>query len=135
MGLFWNREARKRAALFRSLSRDILLSMEKDRWPSCESVVMNEVDQIIKVSKKDFAEFPPGYNYEELALNVIGDITFREAVSGRYHFYAGELKPLGVQLKEVCVQSAYRAKNKGYLSEDEYYSFLDRLSGGIHSVG
>lgn len=135
MGLFWNKEARKRAMLFRSLARDILLSMEKDRWPSCESIVMNEIDQIIKVSEKDFAEFPHGYNYEELALNVIGDITFRNVVSGKYHFYAGQLKPLGVQLKEVCVQSAYRAESKGYLSEDEYFEFLNRLSDGIHSVG
>lgn len=132
---FWNREARKKAALFRALARDILLSMERDCWPSCESIVMDEIDRIIKSSEKDFSEFPPGYNYEELALNVIGDVTFRAVVSGKYHFYAGQLKPLGAQLKEVCVQCAYRAKNKGYLDEDEYYSFLDRLSDGIHSVG
>ncbi|MGM9602383.1 MAG: hypothetical protein ACI3W5_12495 [Faecousia sp.] len=135
MKLFWDREAKKKAALFRALARDVLVSMEKERWPSCESVVMSKIDEIIKASKEDFASFPPGYNYEELVLNVIGDVTFREVVSGQYHFYAGQLKPIGVQLKEVCVQSAYRAKNKGYLSEDEYYSFLDRLSDGIHSVG
>lgn len=135
MGLFGNREAKKRMSMFRTLARDMLVSMESQRWPSCEAIVMRDLDAIVKSSEKDFAEFPAGYNYEELALNVIGDITFQEVSSGQYHFYRGHLKPIGVQLKEVCVQSAFRAKAKGYLDDDDYYNFLDRLSDGVASMG
>lgn len=135
MELFGNREAKKRMSMFRTLARDMLASMENQRWPSCEAIVMRDLDAIVKSSEKDFVEFPAGYNYEELALNVIGDITFREVTSGQHHFYSGQLKPIGIQLKEVCVQSAFKAKIKGYLKEDEYYDFLDRLADGIASVG
>lgn len=135
MGLFGNREAKKRMSMFRTLARDMLMSMEKQRWPSCEAIIMRELDTIVKSSEKDFAEFPAGYNYEKMALDVIGYIAFQEVSSGQYHFYHGYLKPVGMQLKEVCVQSAFRAKVKGYLDDDDYHDFLDRLSDGIKSMG
>ena len=135
MGLFGNRETKKRMSMFRTLVRDILISMETMQWPSCETVVMQEIDAIIKVSKKDFAAFPPGYNYEELALNVIGDVTFCNVTSGQYHFYTGSLKPIGMQMKEVCIRCANKANERGYLGDDDYQEFLKALTNGIASVG
>ena len=50
MGLFGNRETKKRMSMFRTLVRDILISMETMQWPSCETAVMQEIDAIITVS-------------------------------------------------------------------------------------
>lgn len=121
--------------MFRELFRDKLLEAQNDQYPSCETALMARVDKIIRQSEKDFSSFPPGFNYEELALNVLKNLAFSEVTSGQYHFYAGQLKPLGLQLKEICVQSAYQAKKRGYLEEEDYYDFLGDLSSGIHSVG
>lgn len=96
---------------------------------------MKKVDALIKNSEKYFSSLQPGFNYEELALNVLGDLAFEEVTSGQYHFYAGQLKPLGLQMKEICVQSAHQARKKGYLGDEDYFGFLERLSAGIHSVG
>ena len=135
MGLFGNREVKDRMSMFRTLARDILISMEAPRWPSCEAIIMQEIDAIIKASKKDFAEFSPGCNYEELALNVIGDVTFQEVTSGKYHFYTGLIKPIGMQMKEICTQSAYKAREKGYLEDSDFHNFLEALTNRIASVG
>ena len=57
--------------MFRALLSDILDGLQIDRWPSCAEEIMKDVDASIKVSEKDFASFPSGHNYEELALNVL----------------------------------------------------------------
>ena len=57
--------------MFCTLARDMLRSIEKSQWPSCEIIVMNNLNAIVKASEKDFAEFPPGYNYEELAYEAV----------------------------------------------------------------
>jgi hypothetical protein len=96
---------------------------------------MAEVDKSIAVSEKDFASFPPGYNYEELVLNVLWDVAYNLVTSGTYHVYTGVLNFTGEQLKTVCHNAAKEAKDKGYLTEEDYKTVMSNLSYGIKTVG
>lgn len=135
MRLFWNPIAKRRAKQFRTITEEWIVSFQKSRWASCVDIVMPAVDECIKASEDDFLSFPPDYDYEELALGVIRNITYEMLMSGRFHVYTGVLKPVGYQLAEVCVQSAYRAKNKGYLTQEFYHEFVDSLYDGINTLG
>ena len=135
MKLFWNPKARKRATMFRELLVDTLESFQDDKWPSCEAIVMQEVDKIIAVSENDFASFPPGKNYEELVLNTLWDVTYGFVTSGNYHVYTGVLNFTGEQLRTICCKSAGAAKEKGYLSEDDYNGVMQNLSYCIKTFG
>ena len=135
MNLFWNATAKRRAKHFRAITEEWISALQKDRWPSCIPLVMQSVDECIKSSQDDFLSFQPDFNYEELALGVIRNITYEMVTSGHFHVYRGVLKPIGHQLTEVCLQSAFKAKNKGYLSEECYQEFVDSLYSGINTMG
>ncbi len=119
----------------RELAINTLERTQNSRWPSCESIIMAEVDKSIAASKKDFESFPPGYNYEELVLNVLWDVAYNLVTSGTYHVYAGVLNFIGEQLKSVCCSVAKEAKDKGYLTEEYYKIAMSNLSYGIKTVG
>ena len=135
MKLFWSPTAKRRARQFRALTEEWISSFQKERWPSCIPIVMPSVDECIKESRDDFLSFPPDYDYEELALGVIRNITYEMVTSGHFHVYRGVLKPIGYQLAEVCIQSAFKSKVKGYLSDEFYQEFVDSLYEGINTLG
>lgn len=135
MKLFWNPKAKKRAVMFRELLVDTLESFQSDRWPSCESIILQEVDKIIDVSEKDFASFPPGKNYEELVLNTLWDVSYGFVTSGDYHVYTGVLNFVGEQLRTVCCKAAATAREKNYLSEEDYNNVMNNLSYCIKTFG
>lgn len=135
MRLFWNSEIKRRAKLFRGIVLNLVLSGQDEKYPSCEQILMGEIDQAINNSEKELASFEPDHDYEKNALDVIYNTTFEMVTSGCYHFYAGMLKPVGMQLRHICVFCLRKALENGTISQQQYDEQILALSNGVKYIG
>ena len=127
MKLYWNKTAKNRATLFRSICVAIINDFQKDCWPSCEDIIMREIDASILQGESDFTLLSSDYNYDKLALTAVKNVTFYLISNGNYNVYPGVMNPVGLQLVEVCKQAAYLALNRGYLENKDYAAIIDAV--------
>ena len=135
MKLYWNKTAKNRAALFRSICVAIINDFQKDRWPSCEEIIMREIDASILQGESDFTLLSSDYNYDKLALTAVKNVAFYLISSGNYNVYPGVMNPVGLQLIEVCKQAAYLALNRGYLENKDYTAFINAVEESSTKMG
>ena len=130
-----NDDAARKANLFRDTVRNEIIALQKDNMPSCEDLIMKEIDSRIRSQQDEFEEWENDIDFYRVSIANLYNITFDMVASGQYHLYRGILNPIGQQLNHVCRESLKKACNKGYITQEEMHEQFEILSDRIRNVG
>lgn len=128
-------EAQRKANLFRETVRNEIISSQTSRYPSCESLLMEEMDSIILSRMDEFDAWENDVDFTKVAVSNLYNLTFDMAASGGYHIYRGVLNQTGSQLSHICRACLEKAHKNGYITESEKEDQLHALYESIKYVG
>lgn len=130
-----NNESQRKANLFRETIRNEVISSQSNRYPSCEDIIMKQVDSMIGARFNEFDEWESDIDYTRIAIANLYNITFDMAASGQYHVYKGVLTQEGSQLSHICRVTLEKALKNGYITEEEKDDQLSALYENISYIG
>lgn len=130
-----NSEAKRKADLFRDTIRNEVITLQSKNYPSCEELVMDEVDKVIEESCNEFGEWEDDVDFLKVSLTNLYNITFDMLSTGKYHVYSGVLNVTGNQLRNICTGCLYKAYKNNYITEEEYEDQLTVISESIQNIG
>lgn len=127
--------SRRRSAYLRDTIRNYTISFQSNRYPSCESIVMDGIERMIRDSYDEFAEWDDSEDYNKIALTILYNTSFDIVATGKYHIYYGVLSPIGKQLQTVCRSSLEKAFALGYIDKEALDDQVSVLTTSVANIG
>ncbi len=136
--VFIDSPSRKNVIFFTLTCEYLIDSMEvdiDDLNPKCKTLLMQQIKQLIKQTKKEIQKWDKSVNYTYMAYKTIYNMAFDLLSTGKFNMYDGIFYREGSHLHTVCIRCLDWYKTNGYITELQYKEQLNILYDNIFHLG